>query len=163
MATAQKNLSYYSPEDVPSARHMKFGIVVSEWNHEITFAMRDAAIEIFLKQGVDKDDIVVKQVPGSFELTLGAQWLAESDEFNAIICLGCVIQGETRHFDFICQSVTQGITQLNLAYNIPVVFGVLTTNTIEQARERAGGKHGNKGDEAAVTAIKMAALKKELK
>ena len=104
---------------------------------------------------------MVKHVPGSFELTLGAKWMAETEEFDAIICLGCVIQGETRDFDFICQSVTQGITKLNLDYSIPVVFGVLTTNSVEQAKERAGGKHGNKGDEAAITAIKMAALKKE--
>jgi 6,7-dimethyl-8-ribityllumazine synthase len=163
MATARKNLSSFDTNDVPNARHMKFAIVVSEWNNDITFAMRDAAIETLLKQGADKNDILVKQVPGSFELTLGAQWIAESGDFDAIICLGCVIQGETRHFDFICQSVTQGITQVNLTYNIPVIFGLLTTNTIEQARDRTGGKHGNKGDEAAVTAIKMAALKKELK
>jgi len=162
MATAQKNLSSYNPADVPSACNMKFGIVVSEWNQDITFAMRNAAIETLVRQGAAKGDIVVKYVPGSFELTLGAQWLAETDEFDAIICLGCVIQGETRHFDFICQGVTQGITQLNLVYNLPVVFGILTTNTIEQARDRAGGKHGNKGDEAAISAIKMAALKREL-
>ena len=161
MATSLKNLSSYDPDDVPSARQMKFGIVVAEWNHEITFALRDAAINTLLRQGALKKDIVVKQVPGSFELTLGAQWMAETEEFDAVICLGCVIQGETRHFDFICQSVTQGITKLNLDYNIPVVFGVLTTNTFEQAKERAGGKHGNKGDEAAITAIKMASLKKE--
>jgi 6,7-dimethyl-8-ribityllumazine synthase len=162
MATAQKNLSYYDPGDIPSACHLKFGIVVSEWNPDITFAMRDAAIKTLIRLGAKEDDMVVKHVPGTFELTLGAQWLAESEEFDAIICLGCVIQGETRHFDYICQGVTQGITQLNLVYSIPVVFGVLTTNTIEQARDRAGGKHGNKGDEAAITAIKMAALKKEL-
>jgi 6,7-dimethyl-8-ribityllumazine synthase len=162
MATAQKNLSFYKPDDIPSAHNMKFGIVVSEWNQDITFAMRDSAIGTLVRQGAAKGDIVVKHVPGSFELTLGAQLLAESDEFDAIICLGCVIQGETRHFDFICQGVTQGITQLNLVYSIPVIFGVLTTNTVEQARDRAGGKHGNKGDEAAITAIKMVALKKEL-
>ncbi len=161
MATALKNLSSCDPDDVPSARQMKFGIVVAEWNHEITFALRDAAINTLLRQGALKNNIVVKHVPGSFELTLGAQWMAETEEFDAVICLGCVIQGETRHFDFICQSVTQGITKLNLDYKIPVVFGVLTTNTFEQAKERAGGKHGNKGDEAAITAIKMAALKKE--
>jgi 6,7-dimethyl-8-ribityllumazine synthase len=94
---------------------------------------------------------------GSFELTLGAQFLAEYDDLDAVICLGCVIQGETPHFTYICQGVTQGITQLNLEYNIPFIFGVLTTNTQQQAIDRAGGKHGNKGDEAAVTAIKMAA------
>ncbi len=161
MATALKNLSSYNPDDVPVARQMKFGIVVAEWNPDITFALRDAAINTLLRQGALKNNIVVKHVPGSFELTLGAKWMAETEEFDAVICLGCVIQGETRHFDFICQSVTQGITKLNLDYSIPVVFGVLTTNTVEQAKDRAGGKHGNKGDEAAVTAIKMAALKKE--
>lgn len=161
MATALKNLSSFDSSDVPSARQMKFGIVVAEWNHEITYALRDAAIDTLLRQGASKSSIVVKHVPGSFELTLVAKWMAETEEFDAVICLGCVIQGETRHFDFICQSVTQGITKLNLDYSIPVVFGVLTTNTIEQAKERAGGKHGNKGDEAAITAIKMAALKKE--
>jgi 6,7-dimethyl-8-ribityllumazine synthase len=162
MATAQKNLSSYDPRDIPDAHNMKFGIVVSEWNQDITFAMRDAAIETLVRQGASKGDIIIKHVPGSFELTLGAHWLAESDEFDAIICLGCVIQGETRHYDFICQGVTQGITQLNLIHSIPIVFGVLTTNTVEQARDRAGGKLGNKGDEAAITAIKMAALKREL-
>jgi 6,7-dimethyl-8-ribityllumazine synthase len=151
MATAQKNLSSYDPGDVPSARHMKFGIVVSDWNQDITYAMCEAAINTLITHGVDMDNIVLKHVPGSFELTLGAQWMAKSEEFDAIICIGCVIQGETRHFDFICQSVAQGI-----------IFGVLTTNTLEQAMDRAGGKHGNKGDEAAITAIKMAALKGEL-
>ncbi|MBN1143997.1 MAG: 6,7-dimethyl-8-ribityllumazine synthase [Bacteroidales bacterium] len=161
MATSLKNLSLYNPNDVPGARQMKFGIVVAEWNPDITFALRDAAINTLLRQGASRNNIVVKHVPGSFELTLGAKWMAETQEFDAVICLGCVIQGETRHFDFICQSVTQGITKLNLDYSIPVVFGVLTTNSVEQAKDRAGGKHGNKGDEAAVTAIKMAALKKE--
>jgi len=162
MATSQKNLSSYHPEMIPSARSMKFGIVVSDWNQEITYAMRDAAVDTLKRHGADADNILVKHVPGSFELTLGAQLLAENDVFDAIICIGCVIQGETRHFDFICQGVTQGITQLNMVYNIPVVFGVLTTDNLQQAQDRAGGKHGNKGDEAAITAIKMVALKREL-
>ncbi len=109
---------------------------------------------------MDKN-IVIKHVPGSFELTLGAQFLAEYDDLDAVICLGCVIQGETPHFTFICQGVTQGITQLNMEYNLPFIFGVLTTENLQQAIDRAGGKHGNKGDEAAVTAIKMAALQRE--
>ena len=162
MATAQKNLSAYDKDDIPGARHMKFGLVVSDWNNEITHAMCEGAINTLLRHGTKRDGIVVKHVPGSFELVLGAKWLAESDEFDAIICIGCVIQGETRHFEFICQGVTQGIMQLNLTIGIPVIYGVLTTNTLEQARDRSGGKHGNKGDEAAITAIKMAALKKEL-
>jgi 6,7-dimethyl-8-ribityllumazine synthase len=162
MATALKNLSSYDPNRVPDASEMKFGIVVSDWNHEITHAMCDAALNTLMKHGASADNILVKHVPGSFELTLGAQLLAETEDFEAIICLGCVIQGETRHFDFICQGIAQGITQLNMMYKIPVIFGVLTTNDLPQAQERAGGKHGNKGDEAAVTAIKMIALKKEL-
>jgi 6,7-dimethyl-8-ribityllumazine synthase len=162
MATAQKNLSSYNPGNVPHARNMKFGIIVAEWNDEITFSMRDAAVNTLIKHGASEENIVVKHVPGSFEVTLGAQWLADTEEFDAIICIGCVIQGETRHFDYICQSVTQGITNLNMAYNIPFIFSLLTTNNIEQARDRSGGKHGNKGDEAAVTAIKMVALKKDL-
>ena len=106
------------------------------------------------------DDIIVRHVPGTFELTLGAQWMAEYEDLDGVICLGCVIQGETPHFTYICQGVTQGITQLNLDYNIPFIFGVLTTLDLRQALDRAGGKHGNKGDEAAVTAIKMAALQR---
>lgn len=161
MATALKNLSDKGSGNIPDARKMKFALVVAEWNPDITFSMRDAAIETLLHHGAVQKNIVVKHVPGSFELTLAAQWFAETDEYDAIICLGCVIEGETRHFDFICQSVTQGITQLNMDYNIPVVFGVLTTRTPEQARDRSGGKHGNKGVEAAVTAIKMVALMTE--
>ncbi len=162
MASALKNLSSYNPEDIPSARKMRFGLVVSEWNRDITFALRDAAIATLTRHGARPENILVRHVPGSFELPLAAQWLAESEQFDAIICLGCIIQGETRHFDFICQGVTQGLAQLNLAYSLPVIFGVLTTQNADQAKDRSGGKHGNKGDEAAVTAIKMVALKKEL-
>jgi 6,7-dimethyl-8-ribityllumazine synthase len=159
---ATKDLSVYDPSTVPSAKKMRFGIVVSDWNQEVTWALLNGATETLRKHGVSKDDIVVKHVPGSFELTLGAQWLAEYDDLDGVICLGCVIQGETPHFTYICQGVAQGITTLNLEYNIPFVFGVLTTNTLQQAIDRAGGKHGNKGDEAAITAIKMAALQKEM-
>jgi 6,7-dimethyl-8-ribityllumazine synthase len=152
------NLSAYDPEGVPNAKEMRFGIVVSDWNREITWSLLDGAVSTLKKHGVSNKNIVVKHVPGSFELTLGAQFLAEYDDLDAVICLGCVIQGETPHFTYICQGVTQGITQLNMEYNIPFIFGVLTTNNQQQAIDRAGGKHGNKGDEAAVTAIKMAAL-----
>ena len=159
---ATRNLSAYDPEIVPDAGEMRFGIVVSDWNMEVTWAMLKGAIKTLKKHGAKEKNIIVKHVPGSFELTLGAQFLAEYDDLDAIICLGCVIQGETPHFTFICQGVTQGITQLNMEYNIPFIFGVLTTSDQQQAVDRAGGKLGNKGDEAAVTAIKMAALQRDI-
>jgi len=159
---ATRNLSAYDPEIVPDAGEMRFGIVVSDWNMEVTWALLKGAIKTLKKHGAKEKNIIVKHVPGSFELTLGAQFLAEYDDLDAIICLGCVIQGETPHFTFICQGVTQGITQLNMEYNIPFIFGVLTTNDQQQAVDRAGGKLGNKGDEAAVTAIKMAALQRDI-
>jgi 6,7-dimethyl-8-ribityllumazine synthase len=156
------NLSAYDPESVPNASKMRFGIVVSDWNREVTWSLLEGAVNTLLKHGTADKNIIIKHVPGSFELTLGAQFLAEYDDLDAIICLGCVIQGETPHFTYICQGVTQGITQLNMEYNIPFIFGVLTTNTSQQAVDRAGGRLGNKGDEAAVTAIKMAALQHEV-
>ena len=155
---ATKNLSAYDPGKVPDASEMRFGIVVSDWNMEVTWSLLEGAVNTLKKHGATDKNIVIKHVPGSFELTLGAQFLAEYDDLDAIICLGCVIQGETPHFTFICQGVTQGIIQLNLEYNLPFIFGVLTTSNQQQAIDRAGGKLGNKGDEAAVTAIKMAAL-----
>jgi len=156
------DLSDYDPASVPDAGKMRFGIVVSDWNHDITQALLEGAKKTLKKNGATDNNIVIKHVPGSFELTLGAQFFAEYDDLDAIICLGCIIQGETPHFSYICQSVTYGITKLNLEYNIPFIFGVLTTLNYEQAKDRAGGKHGNKGDEAAVTAIKMAALQFEM-
>ena len=162
MASALKNLSDYNAETVPSADGMRFAVVVSEWNTEVTEALYSGAKETILKFGAKEEDIVRRNVPGSFELTLGAQLMAERKEFDAVICIGVVIQGETKHFDFICDAVSKGITDLNMKYNLPVIFGVLTPNTMQQALDRAGGVHGNKGDEAAITAIKMAALKKEL-
>lgn len=140
---------------------MKFGIVVAEWNPEITEALFEGARSTLLELGASSKNIIRKNVPGSYELTLGAQYFAEFTHVDAIICLGCVIQGETRHFDFICQAVATGLTDISIKYNRPFIFGVLTTDTLKQARERAGGKHGNKGVEAAVTAIKMVALKKD--
>lgn len=156
------NLSDFKTENIPDAGKMRFGIVVSDWNSEITWSLLNGAVSTLKKYGSADRNIVVKHVPGSFELTLGAQFMAEYDDLDAVICLGCVIRGETPHFSYICQGVTQGITQLNMEYNIPFVFGVLTTNTLQQAIDRAGGKLGNKGDEAAVTAIRMAALQKEM-
>jgi len=162
MATNLKNLSDYNEKTIPSADHMKFGIIISEWNKEITNNLANGAISTLLKHGAKEENILKKYVPGSFELTLGAQLIVENTDIDAVICLGCVIQGETKHFDFICSSVSQGITQLNINYGIPFIFGVLTTNNLQQAIDRSGGKHGNKGDEAAITAIKMIATQKEL-
>lgn len=158
MSSKKKDLSSYNPDLVPDASRLKFGIVVSEWNTEITHALLNGALNTLKKHGTLERNIEIVHVPGSFELTFGARLLAEKEEFDAVICLGSVIQGETPHFDYICQGVSHGITELNLEYDIPVIFGVLTTNNMQQALDRAGGKHGNKGDEAAVTAIKMAAL-----
>jgi 6,7-dimethyl-8-ribityllumazine synthase len=156
------NLSDYDLSKVDDAGEMRFGIVVSDWNHEITWSLLKGAVSTLKKHGASDENIVIRHVPGSFELTLGAQFLAEYDDLDAVICIGCVIQGETPHFSYICQGVTQGITQLNMEYNVPFIFGVLTTNTQQQAIDRSGGIHGNKGDEAAVTAIKMAALQREM-
>jgi len=142
---------------------MKFGIVVSDWNREITWALLKGALSTLKKHGTLEENILVRHVPGSFELTLGAQLIAEYEDTDGVICLGCVIKGETPHFDYICQGVTQGITELNIKYSIPFIYGVLTTYTLQQARERAGGAHGNKGDEAAVTAIKMVSLSRSFK
>lgn len=162
MSSVNKNLSAFEGSPVPDAARFKFGIVVSEWNHEITNALKEGAINTLEKNGALKEHIISRSVPGSFELTLGAQYLAEFTDVDAIICLGCVIQGETRHFDFICDAVAKGITDLNIKYNKPVIFGVLTPDNQQQAIDRAGGKHGNKGDEAAITAIKMLALRDSL-
>jgi len=161
MATILKNLSEYDAGKIPSAEDMKFGIVIAEWNEEITNALAEGAINTLLKHNVEESNILVKYVPGSFELPLGAQLFLEDTDVDAVIILGCVIQGETRHFDFICQGVTDGIMKLNLEYMTPVIFGLLTTNTLQQAKDRAGGKYGNKDDEAAITAIKMVDLKRK--
>jgi len=170
MATALKNLSEYTSSGFGDLSQTRIGIVVSEWNDEITNALFKGAMETLLKEGVKEKNIFIKTVPGSFELTHGAQSLLEKhrnkmtsvgsgyviiSKLDAVICLGCVIQGETRHFDFICEAVANGITNVSIRYNKPVIFGVLTTDNLEQAKDRSGGKHGNKGVEAAITALKM--------
>lgn len=155
---ATTNLSEYLEANVPSAAGMRFGLVVSEWNPEITNALKEGAVQTLLRQGADPDNIQIHFVPGSFELPLGAQFLAEYTNIDAIICLGCVVRGGTPHFDYVCMGVTEGISRVMTKYGLPVIFGVLTTDNQQQATDRAGGKHGNKGDEAAVTAIKMVAL-----
>lgn len=155
MASSLKNLSTYTNKNVGGVADKKFAIVVSEWNEAVTTALYEGALQCLLEHGAQKDNIITRYVPGSFELSLGAQWMARHEEIDAVICLGCVIQGETRHFDFICQAVADGVTNVSLKYDKPVIFGVLTPNTQQQALDRAGGKHGNKGEEAAITAIKM--------
>ncbi len=159
MASSLKNLSTYSDKNVIDISKKRFAIVVSEWNEDVTEALYHGAYQTLLDHGAKESNIISQTVPGSYELSLGAQWMAEQSNIDAVICLGCVIQGETRHFDFICDAVAHGITQVSLKYNKPVIFGVLTPNTQQQALDRAGGKHGNKGDEAAITAIKMLGLK----
>ena len=153
---ATKNLSEYNTEKVPDASNMIFGIVVSEWNPEITGALLEGAVKTLEKHGALPENIHVKTVPGSFELIYGAHQMTLNDGYDAIIILGCVIRGETPHFDYICQGVTYGIARLNAKSEIPVIFGLLTTNDMQQAKDRAGGRLGNKGDECAVDAIKMA-------
>lgn len=155
MASSLKNLSDYDPALIPDGSSYKIGIVVSEWNEGITSALLEGAITTLKKHGVQADNIIVRPVPGSFELSYGARIIAEQNSPDVVICLGCVIQGETPHFDYICQGITHGITELNLDYEIPFIFGVLTTLNLQQAEDRCGGKHGNKGDEAAITALKM--------
>lgn len=159
MASSLKNLSDHDPVTIPDGSSFKIGIVVAEWNEEITASLLEGALHTLKKHHVKEENIKITAVPGSFELPYGARIVAEQFTPNAVICLGCVIQGETRHFDYICQGVTQGITELNLDYDVPFIFGVLTTDNQQQALDRAGGKYGNKGDEAAVTALKMAALR----
>jgi len=158
MASNLKNLSEHSGKNMKGLQDKKFAILVSEWNEEVTESLYSGAYETLLDNGIPKENIQKHYVPGSFELSLGAQWMAEKKEIDAVVCLGCVIQGETKHFDFICDAVAHGITNVSLKYNKPVIFGVLTPNTQQQALDRAGGKHGNKGDEAAFTALKMLGL-----
>lgn len=162
MATALKNLSVYSKDTIPNGADFKVGIVVSEWNDTITFALLKGAKETLLENGVPESNILVRYVPGAFELPLGAQLMLDNTEVDGVIVIGVVIQGETKHFDFVCQGATQGIMQVNLEYNSPVSYCLLTDNNMQQSIDRSGGKHGNKGVECAVACMKMIALKKDL-
>ena len=161
MASALKNLSAYDETTMPDASEMVFGIVVAEWNAHITHALYEACYDTLLKHGVKPEHIHTAQVPGSFELPAGARILyGKHKQVDAVVCLGCVIKGETSHNEYINNAVAQGLTSLSIATGSPFIFGVLTPNDEQQALDRAGGQHGNKGVEAAVTAIRMAALKK---
>lgn len=156
---ATTNLSHYDKASIPNAKSFRFGIVVSEWNPEITGNMQQGAIDTLLDCGATKENIISWDVPGSFELVYGCKKMIESQKVDAIIAIGNVIQGETKHFDFVCEGVTQGIVDLNIKYDVPVIFCVLTDNTRQQSIDRSGGKLGNKGVECAVAAIKMAVIK----
>lgn len=156
------NLSDYNPENVPNGAAYSIGIVAAQWNNTITDAMLDGAKATLIAHGVRESNLLIYRVPGTFELPTAAQMMLRQRNLDAIICIGCVIQGETRHFDFICNAVSNGITRVSLDEGRPVIFSVLTTNNIEQAQERAGGKHGNKGIEGAISALQMCALQQSL-
>ncbi len=156
---ATTNLSNYDKATIPNAKKFRFGIVVSEWNPEITENLYAGAEQALLENGATKENILRWNVPGSFELIYGCKHMLATQKLDAIIAIGNVIQGETKHFDFVCEGVTQGIKDLNIIYDVPVVFCVLTDNTKKQSIDRSGGKHGNKGVECAIAAIKMAALR----
>ena len=162
MATAYHNLSDYDFNSVPDATNMRFGIVVSEWNYNITGALMQGAINTLKKHGAQESNILVQHVPGSFELTFGAAQMIQRGKVDAGIAIGCVVRGDTPHFDYVCAGTTQGIAHLNATSNIPVIYGLITTNNMEQAEDRAGGKLGNKGDECAITAIKMIDFKHQV-
>ena len=160
MATANRNLSEYNKDFVPNGAGFRIGIVVSEWNDSITLNLLKGAIEALLENGVKEEDIMVRFVPGAFELPLGAQFMCEYTNVDGVIAIGVVIQGETKHFDYVCEGTTQGIKDVNLEYNTPVAFCVLTDNNMQQSIDRSGGKHGNKGVECAIACMKMIELKK---
>lgn len=158
MATANKNLSIYDKATIPNAKTLRFGIVVSEWNAEITEGLFTGALQALVDCGAKAENIIRWNVPGSFELIFGCHKMIKSESIDAVIAIGSVIQGETKHFDFVCSATAQGIKDLNVLNETPVIFCVLTDNNLEQAQDRSGGKHGNKGTEAAIAAIKMATL-----
>ena len=161
MATENKNLSTYDRAALPQVKGKSIGVITSRWNGEITENMRKGAVETLLDCGILPEDILQWQVPGAFELVNGAKRMLLSKSVDAIIVIGCVIQGETKHFDFVCQGVTQGIAYLNATQHVPVIFCLLTDNTLQQSIDRSGGKHGNKGIEAAITAIQMIELDRD--
>ncbi len=161
MATANKNLSNYDKNTLPSAKDFRFGIVVSEWNDKITDGLFDGAEAALLDCGAKSENIIRWDVPGSFELIYGAKKMIETQNLDCVITIGCVIKGETMHFEFVCEGVTQGVKDLNIKSDVPVIFCLLTDNTEQQSIDRSGGIHGNKGTEAAIAAIKMAALRKK--
>ena len=161
MATALRNLSEYDKDFVPNGADFKVGIVVSEWNDSITMNLLKGAKDALLENGVIERNILIRFVPGAFELPLGAQFMCEFTDVDGVIAIGVVIQGETKHFDFVCDAATQGIKDVNLEFNTPVAFCLLTDDNIQQSMDRSGGKHGNKGIECAIACMKMIAMKKD--
>lgn len=161
MATVNKNLSDYDKNSIPNAKDFRFGIVVSEWNDGITEGLYRGAIEALLENQVPPQHIIRWNVPGSFELIYGSKKMLQTQNVDAVIAIGCVIQGQTKHFDFVCEGVTQGIKDLNVQTDVPVIFCVLTDNTMQQSIDRSGGIYGNKGTEAAIAAIKMAYIRQQ--
>jgi 6,7-dimethyl-8-ribityllumazine synthase len=162
MSSADKNLSVFTTDDLPEISNKKFALVVAEWNNEVTEKLFEGAYQTLIQYGALAQNIERGNVPGSFELTLASHWYAQRADIDAVIALGVVIQGETKHNDYINHAVAQGITNVSIQNNKPVIFGVLTPNNMEQAIDRSGGVHGNKGDEAAMTAIKMVGLKDKI-
>ncbi|MEN8186604.1 MAG: 6,7-dimethyl-8-ribityllumazine synthase [Bacteroidota bacterium] len=157
---ATTNLSAYDKNTIPSANEFRFGIVVSEWNPDITENLFKGAVDTLMEHGAKEENIFTLNVPGSYELIYGSKHLIKTQKLDAVIAIGNVIQGETKHFDYVCEAVSQGIKDINLQYDVPVIFCVLTDNIKQQSIDRSGGKHGNKGVECAVAAIKMAAINK---
>lgn len=160
MATVNRNLSEYKKEEIPNGADFKIGIVVSEWNDQITLGLLEGAKSALIDNGVVESNIDIRFVPGAYELPLGSQFFCESGKVDGVVAIGVVIQGETRHFDFVCEGAAQGIKDVNLKYNTPVAFCLLTDNTMQQSIDRSGGKHGNKGIECAIACMKMIALKR---
>lgn len=160
MATENKNLSHYDKDKVPDAKGLRFGIVVSQWNHGVTGALHRGAVATLLDCGALEADILHWEVPGSFELVHGSKRMIDTQNVDAVIAIGSIIRGETPHFDYVCSATAMGIKDLNLIHEVPVIFCVLTDDTLQQAQDRSGGKHGNKGTEAAIAAIQMAVLGK---
>ena len=156
------NLSDYDPTAVPDGSPYRIGVIAAEWNPEVTDALLQGAVDTLSEHGVKAENLLVSRVPGTFELTSAADMMLGTPNIDAVICIGCVIQGETRHFEFICQAVSQGITNVALKRERPVIFSVLTCDTMQQALDRAGGRHGNKGVEGAITALKMIAYQRSL-
>ncbi|HAE35459.1 MAG TPA: 6,7-dimethyl-8-ribityllumazine synthase [Chitinophagales bacterium] len=158
---ATRDLSSYRADEVPSGKSFRIAVITSDWNEEITHAMEKACLDTLIHHEVVEENISVIHVPGSYELTSAAQMLLETSEQDAVVCIGCIIKGETPHDVYLAQAVSQGLIQVSIDYSTPVLFGVLTTLDLQQAKERAGGRHGNKGVEAAVTALRMAALRRK--